>query len=110
MEVVITADDDTTALHSLYQWLSEDPDLVQAADVSMGSTPGTGQMGALDILNVVLPSAMSLATLVSTYVMWRKGRQETAEVTFSVDGVTTTVRNASPETVQRIMALGGQSR
>jgi hypothetical protein len=105
MDVVITAGDDTTALHSLYEWLSEDSDMVRAADVAMGSTPGTGQMGALDILNVALPNMVALGTLVSTYAMWRKGRQETADITISINGGSISVRNASPETLGRILAL-----
>lgn len=109
MDVVITAGDDTTALHSLYEWLSEDQDMVQAADLAMGSTPGTGQMGALDVLNVALPNLVALGTLASTYAMWRKGRQETAEITISIKGGSITVRNASPETLQRIRDLGEQA-
>lgn len=105
MDVVITAGDDTTTLHSLYEWLSEDEDVVRTADLAMGSTPDTGQMGALDILNVVLPNAIAFGTLVSTYAMWRKGRQETADITISIDGASISVRNASPETLQRILAL-----
>ena len=107
MDVVITAGDDTTALHSLYEWLSEDQDLARTADLAMGSTPGTGQMGALDILNVALPNMVALGTLVSTYAMWRKGRQETADITISINGGSISVRNASPETLQRIMDLAG---
>jgi Effector Associated Constant Component 1 len=109
MDVMITVGGETTALHGLHRWLSEDPDLVQVGDLMRRATPNSGHMGALDVLTVVLPNAIAFAALMSSYAMWRKGRGGQTDVTFTVDGLSVTVRDASPETLERIMELVGRT-
>jgi hypothetical protein len=105
MRVDITAEGGGLTLHSLYHWLREDDDVVRVAELSAGSTANTGRMGTLDVVNVVLANAVGFSTLVMGYVSWRAARAETADVTFTIDGLSVTVRNASAETVQRLLAL-----
>jgi hypothetical protein len=105
VDIAFTANNDEPVLESFYQWLAEDDDVARTADVTMRSTPGTGQMGAFDIVNVTLTHVAGFASLLMAYANWRRARAETAEVNVTVNGVSITVKDASPETVERILAF-----
>ena len=105
VNVAVVANDDGLALESFCQWLAEDQDVSRTARVTAASTPATGRMGALDIVNVTLTQVASFAGLVMAYASWRRARGATAELTFTVNGVSITVRDASPATVERLLAL-----
>jgi hypothetical protein len=105
LDVVITAAGEDTALDSFYQWLRDDRDVARAAQVTMRATPNTGRMGTFDIMTVVLSNAVAFPTLVMGYVSWRKARGRTAELTITIGAVSTTVKDASPETVRLLLGL-----
>jgi hypothetical protein len=105
MDIAVATNDDGLALESFYHWLTEDEDISRTTHVTAASTPATGRMGALDIVNVTLTQVASFAGLVKAYANWRRARGASAELTFTVNGVSVTVRDASPATVERLLAL-----
>ncbi len=109
MQVRIRSDgtDDMT-LHQLYRWLSNDSELAYEGTVEGRAPSGTGQMGALEVIDVTLTHVTSLGSLVMAYASWRAARRDSSSVTFERDGVSVTVQDASPQTIARIMdALSG---
>jgi hypothetical protein len=56
-------DADARALSSMYRWLRQDPDLCRELDVELVSDPRPGQMGAVDVLSVVLTQLTGIGGL-----------------------------------------------
>jgi len=104
MNIRVTSPDDIS-LHSLYEWLIMDDDVVRATELSMGST-GTrsGAQSPLDVINIVLSNATAIASLVVAYSSWRQARPARPAVTFRVGEVEVTAHDASEETVRRVIA------
>ncbi|MEV4518223.1 hypothetical protein AB0K00_55875 [Dactylosporangium sp. NPDC049525] len=92
---------DAHAVQGLHGWLVRSADL--DADITQASS-ATGHMGALDVIDVVLTHAVAAANLVIAYTAWRRARPDAPPITFTVNGVTVTAADASPETVERIRA------
>lgn len=99
------------ALIDLYRWLLRDPDVQRHTTIQWGpASPRSGTMGALDVINLVVGQGLTALNLALSYAAWRGARPAAPSVTFSVDGVSLTVHDASEETVRRIVAqLGGRS-
>ena len=92
---------DAAAVQALHGWLLRSPDL--DADITQDSSV-TGHMGALDVINVALTHAVAAANLVIAYTAWRRARPDAPPIVFTVDGITVTAADASPETLERIRA------
>jgi hypothetical protein len=92
---------DAHAVQALHGWLLRSPDV--DADITQASS-APGHMGALDVINVVLTHAVAVANLVIAYTAWRRTRPEAPPIVFTVNGITVTAADASPETVERIRA------
>jgi phage-related tail protein len=92
---------------SLYRWLVLDPDLRGHAKVSTApAAPEAGHMGgALDTVNIVLGNTIALGNLLVAVAAWRGSRRNPPEVRLERDGVAVTVRDASPEDVERILRI-----
>ncbi|GAU66016.1 Syd protein [Streptomyces sp. NBRC 110611] len=94
---------------SLYRWLVADPELRGRAEVSAGAAPtGQGEMGgALEVVNVVFGDVIALGNLLVAVAAWRGSRPRPPQVRIERDGVSITVQDGSPETVERILKVWG---
>ncbi|GIG86939.1 effector-associated constant component EACC1 [Plantactinospora endophytica] len=108
MDIAITTTGNDLVLESLFRWLRETDEVARAANLEMSQSANIGRMGALEIINVTLTNTIAFSAVVMSYAAWRKAHGEMAEVTFDINGVSVTVNNASPDTVQRLLALAEQ--
>ncbi|MFI9051142.1 hypothetical protein [Streptomyces sp. NPDC053427] len=115
MQVDIVVDGETDgendgrSLTSLYRWLASDPDAGRRATLSLvPGRPGAGDMGgAFDVINAVVANGIALGGLAVACATWRASRPAAPAVRIERDGVTITVEDGSPDTVNRIVeALG----
>jgi predicted dehydrogenase len=107
VEVVIRVDDlQGPQAHSLYRWLTVDPQVVPDTTVSLApepAPPGAGEMGALEVVNVVLGNGVALGSLVVAVCSWRESRSRPPTVRIERDDVSVVIEDASPETVRRVI-------
>ncbi|MFF4711035.1 hypothetical protein ACFY2V_06455 [Streptomyces eurythermus] len=92
---------------SLYRWLVLEPELRGRAKVST-ATAGSeaGRMGgAPDIVDIVLGNAIALGNLLVAVAAWRDSRRRPPEVRLERRGVAVTLRDASPEDIERILGV-----
>jgi hypothetical protein len=109
VRVTITSGaDDALELASLRDWLSRDVDIASQATIRTIQTEPSGTMGGLDVVQIVLTHAMALGQLALAYAAWRKSRPSTPPLTIDVNGTIVIVRDASPETISRIVELAGR--
>lgn len=59
--------------------------------------------GALDAVDVVLSNGIDLASLIVSIAAWRASRPRPPQITLERDGSVITLRDSSPETVERIL-------
>lgn len=106
VQVKVAADDDGETLTDLYRWFREDHDLRRHAEVRTQPPRQTGgYMGVVEIIDVVLGNAIGMGGLALSYAAWRRTRPRAQEVTFTVDGVSVTVRDSDDESVNRVMEM-----
>lgn len=105
MTVAVTAAADNTDLDGFYQWLRDDTDVVRNAEVTCLNDPdGSGHMGALEIVNVVLSNSTALASLALAYASWRRAKgADSGPMKFSRAGTSVVVVTGSHADVQRIV-------
>jgi hypothetical protein len=75
VQMAITGDD-SEALLSLHEWLMNDVDVVRSAAVGLRSMPKPGDMGAVEIISVVLSTSIGLASFAVSFATWRRTRSE----------------------------------
>ncbi|MEU5903531.1 hypothetical protein ABZ780_04035 [Micromonospora sp. NPDC047467] len=103
MRIVITADESDDELRRLGHWLRDDDDVAKSADVSLRTSGQSGQMGGLEIIDVVVSNAVGLASLAIAYASWRNSRRQHLSVTFTRDdGLEVTVRGGSAADIRQI--------
>ncbi|MEV6050273.1 hypothetical protein [Streptomyces sp. NPDC052107] len=93
---------------SLRRWLAADPELRgEVAVVAPPGLPAPGAMGGggLDVVNVVVSNAIALGSLLVALAGWRSARPRPPQLTLERNGVVVTVHDASPETVEQVLAL-----
>ncbi|GGM66658.1 hypothetical protein GCM10011608_59970 [Micromonospora sonchi] len=106
MLIMITADDSGDELRRLGHWLLDDDDVVRSAEVSIRPSGQPGQMGGLEVIDVVISNAVGLASLAIAYASWRNSRRQHLSVTFTRDdGLEVTVRSGSPADIQKLSDL-----
>ncbi|MFB6426675.1 hypothetical protein ACFCXC_06520 [Streptomyces microflavus] len=115
MELTIKTDDGAGT--DLYRWLIEDP---ETAPYASGATPAAmdpdgGEMGiGFDILNLVIPNAIALSSLVVSITTYRlQARQSTGtapKVSISQAGVVVVVEGDGSEAVRRLSQAAGSSQ
>ncbi|MGW0664301.1 effector-associated constant component EACC1 [Streptodolium elevatio] len=90
----------------LYRWLRDADQLRYDARVELASAeaPDGAAMGpALDVIDIVLASGFSAASLAATLAMWRSSRPRAGSATLMVGATTVTVQDGSPETIRAIV-------
>ena len=76
---------------ALFHWLRADAELARCAVIESGPAH-PGQMGALEIINVVLSQATALSGLAVAVSTWRRTRPTSPAVTITrTDGQTLTI-------------------
>ncbi len=106
IEVSIRVDEqDGQPAGSLCRWLALDPQVRRAATVSMTPAPAeAGEMGgALDVVNVVLSNSAAFGSLLVSVSSWRNSRPRPPTTRIERGGVSITLKDASPETVRRVV-------
>jgi hypothetical protein len=92
-------------LIDLYRWLRQDPDVRRHTAVTLApSRPGAGSMGAVEVIELVVGQGLTALNLALSYAAWRNTRPSAPSLTITVNGGTLTVRDASEETIRRIVA------
>ncbi|GGZ76258.1 effector-associated constant component EACC1 [Streptomyces bluensis] len=97
---------------SLQRWLAVDPELrggVTIAPPSGAAAAGTMGGGGLDVINVVVSNSIALGSLLVALAGWRSSRPRPPQITLERDGVVVTVHDASPETVEQVLARFGDA-
>ncbi|GAA0799797.1 effector-associated constant component EACC1 [Spirilliplanes yamanashiensis] len=80
--------------NALYSWLRGDPALVRDADVS-APEPAAGEMGAMEVVDVVLTHGAALGGLAVSVATWLGTRTRRSTITITrADGATLTVSDA----------------
>lgn len=108
MHVTITMDgvDAGDDVRHLYRWLRDADQLRYDARVELTSQEPLDEstMGpALDVIDIVLASGFSAASLAATLAMWRSSRPRAGSATLTVGATTVTVQDGSPETIRAIV-------
>ncbi|MFD0427204.1 hypothetical protein ACFQ60_00900 [Streptomyces zhihengii] len=87
-----------------------DPELRGLAEITVvPSQTRPGHMGdALEIVNVVLSNTIALSSLLVAAATWRGTRPRPTEVRLERDGVIVTVRDPSPDLLDRILNAGDE--
>lgn len=99
--VSIIVDEDVVL--PLYQWLAADPDVQQNTTLSFGNGR-SGEMSALDVINVVLGNTIAFSSLVVAIASWRDSRRDAPKVEIEGDGVRVSIVDDSPETIRNVIA------
>jgi membrane-associated two-gene conflict system component 1 (EACC1) len=92
-------------LVSLYEWLAGDEAFAEVSMGASGERPDA--QSPLDLINVILSNTTAIMSLVVAYASWRRSgiaERPDAAVTFKAGGVEVTVRDADPETIDRLIA------
>lgn len=97
------------AVLPLYQWLAADPDVQHNTTLSFGN-PQQGDMGALDVINVVLSNTIAFSGLVVAIASWRDSRRGAPGVEIEKDGVRVSVADGSPETIRAVIDALSEER
>lgn len=93
---------DEDSVLALYRWLAEDSDVRRDTTLSMaGGRPG--DMGGLEVINVVLSNTIAFSGLVVAIASWWGSRKGAPPVEIERDGVRVIVNDDSPETVRRVI-------
>jgi len=81
--------DDGEGAASFYRWLSEDAQVRRALTVALDDAEaGPGQMGAADVLSVIMTQLTGIGSLAVAFAAWRDSRARTPTVKFTLGGGT----------------------
>jgi hypothetical protein len=107
IRITLAGADDGAAL---YAWLRADPALARQTRVTAG-LPGPDQLGALEIIDVVLTQTTAVASLALAVADWRRSRPGRTSTTITrPDGTSMTVEGPPEQTasaVERFLAGDG---
>jgi hypothetical protein len=98
---------DIDEIASLYRWLSQDPDVIREAALSLGASADHPDAMApvLDVINVVVSNSIAAVSMVlAAIALWRQNRAPAPEVRVATVTVTVTVQDADPDTLVQVAA------
>jgi hypothetical protein len=105
VRIAVAESGQEAALIDLYRWLRRDPDVHRHAAVGLApSAPGSGTMGAVEVIELIVGQGLTALNLALAYAAWRRTRHSAPPVTIHVNGGSLTVQDASEETIRRIVA------
>ncbi|MFE9142467.1 effector-associated constant component EACC1 [Streptomyces tubercidicus] len=90
---------------SLHQWLLDEPDARKHAEVRLvGAEPVEGELGfVLDLVQLVVGSGFSAASLGYTVAQWKKMNAPQISVSFERDGRVMTVSGTDADEIERVV-------
>lgn len=94
---------DEGSVLALYQWLAEDSDVRRNTALSLAHGGRPGDMGGLEVINVVVSNVIAFSGLVVAITSWWGSRTNAPPVEIERDGVRVIVNDDSPETIQRVI-------
>jgi len=98
---------DADAMVELRHWLASDERLPAPVRAGRPGSPASGDLGtAVDVLQLVVGSAIALGQLVMSIAQWRQSRPDRPRVRISArrpDGVTVTIESADPDAVAEVV-------
>jgi hypothetical protein len=99
--IEVTSDDgDQLAVNSLFRWLLRDRDARRDASFSLETRGPVGEMGALEVINVLLAEGTGFLNLAVAIAAWRESRQKPAAVTVIVNDRSVTLAGEAAEDTQ----------
>jgi hypothetical protein len=105
IQIRCIGEDAETGCGDLYRWLLDDPDARRNAHLELSNiSPAEGDLGVVDLLQLVLGSGFSAAALGVSIAQWRQQiRGVASRFTMSIekDGRKVTVSGSNPEEVER---------
>ncbi|MFC4021460.1 hypothetical protein ACFOW4_26455 [Micromonospora sp. GCM10011542] len=94
--------DDAAASGELFDWLRADASLIREAEVRPGPAE-PGNLGALEIIDVVLGQATAISSLALAVETWRRSRPHRESLTITrPDGATLTLPSGDAENADAI--------
>ncbi|MFJ7213202.1 hypothetical protein [Amycolatopsis sp. NPDC098790] len=78
--------EDGQALEQFYHWLRQDVDVVRSATISATGSPGSGHMGAVEVICLSIGSLTGLANLGVAWASFLRSRKSAPPVRFTVVG------------------------
>jgi hypothetical protein len=108
MELYVSlAEPDVDAMVELRHWISSDERLPAQVRAPGETRPAEGDLGtAVDVLQLVIGSAIALGQLVMSIAQWRQSRGDQPRVRVSArrpDGVTVTIETADPDALAEVV-------
>lgn len=105
LKIHVTGDEGGLGLTSLYQWLIQDPDVRQSADLRLEPAAGeTGEMGiAFDAITAIVSNGIALGSLIVAYMTWRDSRVKSPQVSIQNTHIAFTLNDSTPETVSYLV-------
>lgn len=96
-------DDGQFVVEELHGWFVGDGELHRGAEIRRVPVGSVGEMGALDVVEVVVGQGIAALNLALAYATWRSTRPAAPRVTVTLpNGVTVT--DDGPEALERILA------
>jgi hypothetical protein len=92
-------------LRSLYEWLLDEPEVRQAADLRLvAKEPQSGEMGStLDMISMVTTSAIGLPGMIDVIRNWSVTRLRRPKITIQRGDLKATFTDIDPEAVIEIL-------
>ena len=100
IQVGVVDERDATAISSFFRWLTRDREMRRHAEVSLAHAGSAGEMGALDLINVVLTQSVGLLSLAVAYAAWRDSRVKAPQIAVTVGGTTIVLADESAASMQ----------
>lgn len=98
--------EDPDELRSLRGWLAGEPAVRSHGQLRVVPSVQPGQLGAVEIIALVVGSGLTLAQLVLSIVQWRETRPDRPAVTVTrtgPDGSLTRIESSDPEAVAAVV-------
>jgi len=105
VSITVAGHPEPRLLTSLFGWLDRNHELRRNATITpVTDVAAPGRQNAIDIIELVLSNSLAAGSLLLAFRSWRKDRPASPPVTITVNGVSFTVRDASPESLAALEA------
>jgi Effector Associated Constant Component 1 len=105
IQIRCVGEDSEAGCGDLYRWLLDDPDARRNAQLELRSIgPAEGDLGVMEILQLVVGSGFSAAALGVSIAQWKQQLMAAGprfSISFEKDGRKVTVSGSNPEEIER---------
>jgi hypothetical protein len=102
VRVQVAAEDGGPGVHSLFRWLSQDPD-VTPVELRLVGHDDQGALGALEVIDVVVSNVIALSSLLVAIATWRGARSPAAVTRIEHNGVSVHLASADTQDIERVL-------